>query len=73
MRIIERTEDSLRFDSQGGLASLAEGTGDLPVRDTNNLRSAFTRIDEDMRFHYLLDVYALEAAVRRRLSCYRRR
>jgi VWFA-related protein len=54
MRIIERTEDLLRFDSQGGLARLAEGTGGFLVRDTNDLRRAFTRIDEDMRFHYLL-------------------
>lgn len=54
MRIIERTEDLLMFDSQGGLARLAEGTGGFLVRDTNDLRQAFKRIDEDMRFHYLL-------------------
>jgi VWFA-related protein len=54
MRILERTEDLLRFDSQGGLARLAEETGGFLVRDTNNLRHAFQRIDEDMRFHYLL-------------------
>jgi VWFA-related protein len=54
MRVIERTEDLLRFDSQGGLARLAEGTGGFLVRDTNDLRQAFKRIDEDTRFHYLL-------------------
>ena len=54
MRMVERTEDMLRYDSQGGLARLAEDTGGFLVRDTNNLRDALTRIDEDMRFHYLL-------------------
>jgi VWFA-related protein len=54
MRILERTEDLLRFDSQGGLAHLAEGTGGILFRDTNNLRQALQRIDEDMRSHYLL-------------------
>jgi len=54
MRLIERTEDLLRFDSQGGLAQLAEQTGGFLVRDTNDLKQAFKRIDEDMRFHYLL-------------------
>jgi VWFA-related protein len=54
MRIIERTEDLIRFDSQAGLARLAEETGGFLFRDTNDLRRAFSRIDEDMRFHYLL-------------------
>lgn len=53
-RMVERTEDLLRLDSQGGLAKLAEETGGFLVRDTNDLRGAFRRIDEDMRFHYLL-------------------
>jgi len=53
-RMIERTEDLMRYDSQGGLARLADDTGGFLVRDTNNIGSAFTRIDEDMRFHYLL-------------------
>lgn len=54
MRAIERAEDLLQLDSQAGLARLAEGTGGFLVRDTNNLGRAFQRIDEDMRFHYLL-------------------
>lgn len=54
IRAIEKTEDLMRFDSQGGLAQLAEDTGGFLVRDTNDLRKAFQRIDEDQRFHYLL-------------------
>lgn len=54
MRLIERTEDLIRYDSQAGLARLAEETGGFLFRDTNDLRRAFTRIGEDMRFHYLL-------------------
>ena len=54
MRIVERTEDLLRLDPHGGLARLAEDTGGFLIRDTNDLSSAFRRIDEDNRFHYLL-------------------
>jgi VWFA-related protein len=53
-RAVERAEDLMRFDSQGGLAELAGDTGGFLVRDTNDLRKAFQRIDEDQRFHYLL-------------------
>jgi len=53
-RVVEKIEDMLRFDSQGGLAELAEDTGGFLVRDTNDLKKAFQRIDEDQRFHYLL-------------------
>lgn len=53
-RLVERAEDLLRLDPQGGLARLAEDTGGFLVRDTNDLSSAFRRIDEDNRFHYLL-------------------
>jgi VWFA-related protein len=54
MRNMERTEDILRLDPQGGLALLAEDTGGFLIRDTNNLRGGLQRIDEDSRFHYLL-------------------
>ena len=54
LRPIERSEDLLRLDRQGGLARLAEDTGGFLVRDTNDLGSAFRRIEEDNRFHYLL-------------------
>lgn len=50
----ERVEDTLRIDSRTGLARLAEDTGGFLVEQTNDLSSAFRRIDEDNRFHYLL-------------------
>ncbi len=54
MRMVERTEDLLRLDSQTGLARLAKETGGFLVSETNNLRGALQRIDEDTRFHYLI-------------------
>lgn len=54
LRVMERNEDMLRQDPHTGLGDLARDTGGFLVRDTNNLQSAFTRIDEDMRFHYVL-------------------
>jgi len=54
MRLIERTEDLLKLDSHAGLARLANDTGGFLVSETNNLRGALRRIDEDTRFHYLL-------------------
>jgi len=50
----ERVEDTLRLDSRTGLARLAEETGGFLVEQSNDLSSAFRRIDEDNRFHYLL-------------------
>lgn len=50
----ERVEDTLKLDSRTGLARLAEWTGGFLVEDSNNLASAFRRIDEDNQFHYLL-------------------
>jgi VWFA-related protein len=54
MRLVERAEDMLKLDSQTGLARLAHDTGGFLVSETNNLRGALRRIDEDTRFHYLL-------------------
>jgi VWFA-related protein len=54
LRVLERNEDMLRMDPHTGLGDLARDTGGFLVRDTNNLQSAFKRIDEDMRFHYVL-------------------
>jgi VWFA-related protein len=54
LRGLERNEDLLRMDPHTGLGDLARDTGGFLVRDTNNLQSAFRRIDEDMRFHYVL-------------------
>jgi VWFA-related protein len=53
-KVVERTEDVLRFNGEGGLERLAGDTGGFLVRGTNNLSSAFQRIAEDQRFHYLL-------------------
>jgi VWFA-related protein len=50
----ERVEDTLRLDSRSGLAKLSEDTGGFLVEQTNDLASAFRRIDEDNQFHYLL-------------------
>jgi VWFA-related protein len=50
----ERVEDTLKLDSRAGLARLAEETGGFLVEQTNDLSSAFRRIDEDNEFHYLL-------------------
>jgi len=50
----ERVEDMLKIDSRTGLARLAEETGGFLVDQSNDLSSAFQRIDEDSRFHYLL-------------------
>lgn len=50
----ERVEDTLRLDSRTGLARLAQDTGGLLIEGSNDLSSAFRRIDEDHRFHYLL-------------------
>ena len=54
LRMMERNEDMLRMDPHTGLGDLARETGGFLVRDTNNLQSAFRRIEEDMRFHYVL-------------------
>ena len=54
MRLVERTEDLLKLDSHAGLARLSQDTGGFLVSETNNLRGALQRIDEDTRFHYLL-------------------
>ncbi|HEU4925844.1 MAG TPA: VWA domain-containing protein [Vicinamibacterales bacterium] len=62
MRIVERTEDLLRLDPHSGLARLAEDTGGFLIHDTNDLSSAFRRIDEDNRFHYLLTYSPLNGA-----------
>jgi VWFA-related protein len=54
LRGLERNEDMLRMDPHTGLGDLARSTGGFLVRDTNNLQSAFKRIEEDMRSHYVL-------------------
>jgi VWFA-related protein len=51
---LERVEDTLKLDSRTGLARLSEDTGGFLVEPSNDLSSAFRRIDEDNQFHYLL-------------------
>lgn len=50
----ERVEDTLKLDSRTGLAKLSEETGGFLIEQSNDLSSAFKRIDEDNQFHYLL-------------------
>jgi VWFA-related protein len=54
MRAFERVEDMVRTDSRTGLAKLADETGGFLVEESNNLTSAFKRIDEDNQFHYTI-------------------
>jgi VWFA-related protein len=51
---LERVQDTMQLDSRTGLAKLAEDTGGFLVEHSNDLTSAFRRIDEDNQFHYLL-------------------
>jgi VWFA-related protein len=60
---MERTEDMLALDPQGGLATLAQDTGGFLIRDTNDIGQAFRRIEEDSRFHYLLSYSPLNTAL----------
>jgi VWFA-related protein len=53
-RDLERNEDVLRLDPRSGMGQLADQTGGFDIRDTNNLKSGLSRIDEDLRFHYLV-------------------
>ena len=53
-RSLERNEDLLNLNPESGLGRLANETGGFLIRDTNDAASAFRRIEEDMRFHYLL-------------------
>ena len=54
MRGLERNEDLLRLHPESGLGQLSAETGGFLIRDTNDAASAFRRIEEDMRFHYLI-------------------
>jgi len=50
----ERVEDMMQLDSRAGLARLSDDTGGFLIEGSNDLSSAFRRIDEDHQFHYLL-------------------
>jgi VWFA-related protein len=58
----ERVEDTFNLDSRTGLAKLAGDTGGFLVENSNDLASAFKRIDEDNQFHYLLTYSPRNAA-----------
>jgi hypothetical protein len=51
---LERSEDILRLNPESGLGQLANETGGFLISNTNDAASAFARMEEDMRFHYLL-------------------
>jgi len=51
---LEKNEDTLRMDPHSGLGELADDTGGLLVRNTNDLRAGFRRVDDDMRNYYVL-------------------
>ncbi|MGH9830693.1 MAG: VWA domain-containing protein, partial [Blastocatellia bacterium] len=53
-RDLERNEDFLRLNPDSGLTTLADQTGGFLISDTNNLANGLVRIDEDLRFHYVL-------------------
>jgi VWFA-related protein len=51
---LERNEDLLRLDPRSGLGQLADQTGGFLIRDSNDAATSLRRVEEDMRFHYLL-------------------
>lgn len=51
---LERNEDLLRSNPQGGLGQLASETGGFLIADTNNLKGRLRLVDEDLRTYYLL-------------------
>jgi VWFA-related protein len=53
-RQLERNEDLLRLNPESSLGRLANETGGFLIHDTNDAASAFRRMEEDMRFHYLI-------------------
>jgi VWFA-related protein len=53
-RSLERNEDVVRLDPNSGLGMLADQTGGFNIKDTNSLKTGLARIDEDLRFHYVL-------------------
>ncbi len=52
--MLGRAESLGRMNTESVLIELAEATGGLSIRHTNDLRSGLRRIDEDMRSYYLL-------------------
>jgi VWFA-related protein len=52
--LLERNEDTLRFDPASGLGRLADQTGGFLIRDTNDLLSGLAEMSEDLSAYYLL-------------------
>ena len=52
--LLERNEDTLRFDPGSGLGRLAEQTGGFLIRNTNDLSSGLAEMSEDLSAYYLL-------------------
>jgi VWFA-related protein len=52
--LLERNEDTLRFDPGSGLGRLADQTGGFLIRDTNDLSSGLAEMSEDLSAYYLL-------------------
>ena len=52
--LLERNEDTLRFDPASGLGRLADQTGGFLIRDTNDLSSGLAEMSEDLSGYYLL-------------------
>lgn len=53
-KALEKNEDVLRQDPRTGLSELAQSTGGSAFDNTNNLRAAFRRIEDDLRNYYFL-------------------
>ncbi len=49
-----RNAELLWKDPSGGLEPLAERTGGFHIRDTNDLKGGFARVNSDRQYHYLL-------------------
>ena len=60
---LERNEFVLNKDPEANLGILAKETGGFLVNNTNDLVSAFQRIDADRRFHYLLTYTSTNASM----------
>jgi len=60
---LERGEFLLRKDPEANLTTLAKETGGFLVNNTNDLTTAFGRIDADRRFHYLLTYTPLDTSM----------
>lgn len=54
LRSLEKNEDYIHSDAQKGLNILADQTGGIFIRDTNDLAAGLERINQDLHSYYLL-------------------